>query len=48
MEESLMRENSVEGCNWKQDIRDLKVYTVTLIVMMILIGMSGTALSYPV
>jgi hypothetical protein len=32
-------ENSVERCNWKHDVRDIKVYILTLIMMMtILIG----------
>jgi hypothetical protein len=39
-----MCENSVKGCNWKHELRDLKVYIVTLIMMMtILIEMCEIA-----
>jgi len=40
-----MYENSVKGCNWKHNVRDLKVYILTLIMMMtILLGMCEIAL----
>jgi hypothetical protein len=39
-----MCENSVERCSWKHEVRDLKVYILTLIMMMsILIGMCEIA-----
>jgi len=38
-----MCENSVEGCNWKHDVSDLKVYILMLIMKMILIGMCEIA-----
>jgi hypothetical protein len=44
MEVSLMCESSIEGCNWKHDVRVLKVYILMLIMMMtILIGMCEIA-----
>jgi hypothetical protein len=41
----MMCENSVKGCSWKHEVRDLKVYILTLIMMMmtILIGMCEIA-----
>jgi hypothetical protein len=44
MEILLMCENSVKGCNWKHDVRALKVYILMLIMMMkILIRMCEIA-----